>query len=426
MTHGLSRRSFTELFLAGGSAALVADPAFPRARTTPPGPAPEGAGSRYWSSVREQFLMPKGLAVFNAANLCPSPEAVVEAMLGTTRDLDRDPGPAFRAGLLDRKEAVRKQLAEFLRVTPEEIVITRNTSEANNLVSTGLDLKPGDEVLGFADNHPSNLAAWQTKGKRFGYTVRVLELKNPHPGAEYYVRAAEAAITPRTRVLAFSHITNTAGDVFPARELCRMARERGVLTAIDGAQSFGLVDVDLSAIQPDFYSGSGHKWPCGPKETGVLYVNKAVHDRMWPSILSAYPGAVGISKTLEGFGQRDDGAITAFGEALRFQSRIGRTAIEKHARELAQHLMAELRKVDGVKLWTSPDPERSLSVVTFHVDGVEPKKLHDSLYAKDRIVTAARAGHDRPGIRVGPHLYNGIDDVDRLVAAVRRYAKQGA
>jgi len=425
MNRGLSRRSFTELFLAGGSAALFAQPSFPKARTAALRAAPTGAGNGYWAGVREQFLMPKGLGVFNAANLCPSPQSVIEAMYGTTRDLDRDPGPTFRSGLLDRKEAVRKQLAEFLRVTPEEIVITRNTSESNNLVSTGLDLKAGDEVLVFGDNHPSNSAAWQTKGKRWGYTVRVLEIKSPHPGAEYYIKAVEGAIGPRTRVLGFSHHTNTVGDLFPARELCRLARERGVLTLVDGAQSFGLLDVDLSDIQPDFYSGSAHKWLCGPKETGVLYVNRRVHDRLWPSIISAYPGAIGISKAVEALGQRDDGAILAFGEVLRFQARIGRQAIEKRARELAQMLMAELRKVEGVTVWTHPDPARSAAVVSFQVGSLDPHKLNDMLYEKDRIVAASRAGKDRPGLRVCPHLYNSPEEIERVVSAVRRYVKQG-
>ena len=253
----------------------------------------------------------------------------------------------------------------------------------------------------------------------------MLEIKSPHPGADYYVKAAEGAITTRTRLLGFSHITNTVGDVFPARELCRLARDRGVLTLVDGAQSFGVLDVDLSDLRPDFYSGSAHKWPCGPKETGVLYVNRAVHDRIWPSIVSAYPGGVGISKNLEALGQRDDGAIAAFGEALDFQTRIGRPAIEKRARELGQHLISELRKIDGVTVWTHADPARSLSVVSFQVGSLVPQKLQDALYAKDRIIGAARSGKDRPGMRLCPHLYNSIEEVERVAAAVRRYALQG-
>ena len=120
-------------------------------------------------------------------------------------------------------------------MTPEEIVITRNTSEANNIVSSGLNLKAGDEVVIFADNHPSNSAAWTQKSKRFGYTVTTIPQPNPHPGAEYYLEAAKRAITSRTRVLAFTHQTSTVGDVLPAGELCQIARERSVLTLVGAA-----------------------------------------------------------------------------------------------------------------------------------------------------------------------------------------------
>src|SRR4029453_15503542 len=221
-------------------------------------------------------------------------------------------------------ENTGKVVAEFLRVTPEEIVITRNSSESNNLVSTGIDLKAGDEVLLTADNHPSNHNAWQEKAKRFGFTVKDVPVPNPHPGGQYYVDAFAKMITPKTKVISFTHLTSTVGDLFPAKELCKLAHDRGILTLVDGAQTFGLMDVDLSDMQPDFYSGSAHKWPCGPKENGVLYINKASQSKIWASIFSAYPGRVGVSKTFEGFGQRDEPAMVAFGAALNLQTENAR------------------------------------------------------------------------------------------------------
>src|SRR3989304_6865936 len=104
-------------------------------------------------------------------------------------------------------------------------------------------------------------------------------------------------MTGRTKVLGFTHLTSTVGDLLPAKELCRRARERGVLTLVDGAQSFGLMDVDLSDMQPDFYSGSAHKWPCGAREAGVLFISKEGQAKISPSIISVYAGASGASKT---------------------------------------------------------------------------------------------------------------------------------
>jgi isopenicillin-N epimerase len=422
---GLSRRQFAERLGIAGVGALLARTAESAARPQAVAPAPADAGESYWLSVRAQFLMPTDLGVMNAANLCPSPAPVIEALVAATRDMDRDPSFPNRVKMGEGKEATRKLLAEFLRVTPEEIILARNTSEASNLVSSGLDLKPGDEVLLFSDNHPSNLEAWKIKARRAGYTVKIVDQVNPHPGAEYYLEAFTREMTDRTKVLGFTHLTSTVGDVFPAKELCRRAREREVLTLVDGAQSLGLMEVDLADMQPDFYASSGHKWPCGPKEVGVLYVNKSAQPRLWPSIVSAYPGATGFSKTFESFGQRDEPAIMAFGEALRFQTRLGRAAIHARARELGQALIAGLRKIDGVKLWTHPDPARSSAIVSFQPGSLDVARLSTALYEKDRIAGAPRPGADRSGLRFSPHFYNLHSEVDRALEAIQRYMKSG-
>src|SRR5687767_10495758 len=421
-TAGISRREFSR-FLALSSSVLL-----PRQLAAWPAQlaqTPERPDERFWMSVREQFLMPPNLAVMNAANLCPSPAPVLEAMYLSTKDMDGDPSFDNRQKMSAGKEETRRLLARFLRVTPEEIVIARNTSEANNMVSSGLDLKGGDEVVIFADNHPSNNGAWTQKAKRFGYTVSTIAQPNPHPGPEYYVDAAKKAITSRTRVLAFTHHTSTVGDVLPAKELCEIARERGVMTLVDGACTMGMLDLDLGGIQPDFYSGSAHKWPCGPKEVGVLYVNARVQANIHPSIISAYPGAVGIARTMEAMGQRDEPAIIGFGEALNFQTKIGRRAIEQRSRALAQALFAGRRPIDGVHLWTHPDPARSGAVVTFRPGNVDIPKLSAALYRNDRIGCATRTGSDRPGIRLSPHIYNTMAEVDRAVAAVAKHMRQG-
>ena len=421
-TTGISRRDFSRFLALSGSVLLpqqlVAWPA-PLAQT------PDRPDERFWTSVREQFLMAPNLAVMNAANLCPSPAPVLEAMYASTKDMDRDPSFDNRQKMSAGKEQTRRLLAQFLHVIAEEIVIARNTSEANNIVSSGLDLKASDEVVIFADNHPSNNSAWTQKAKRFGYTVSVVSQPNPHPGAEYFVEAATRAISPRTRVLAFTHMTSTVGDILPASELCRLARDRGVLTLVDGASALGVLDVDLSDMQPDFYTGSAHKWPCGPKEVGVLYVNARAKERIHPSIISAYPGAVGVSRSMEAMGQRDEPAIIGFGEALNFQTKIGRRAIEQRSRSLAQALIDGLRRIDGVHLWTHPDPARSGAVVTFRPGNLDIPKLSAALYRNDRIGCATRTGSDRPGIRFSPHIYNTMAEVDRAVAAVAKYMRQG-
>jgi selenocysteine lyase/cysteine desulfurase len=431
-----SRRDFARLLTLSGSAAFFPAHAFaqPAGRellaefglTNKPLPrTPAEPDERFWQEVRARFLVPRDLAFINAANLCPTSLPVVEALERNTRDYEAFPGSVVRTRLTQGREEARKLLAAALRVTPEEIVITRNTSEGNNFVSSGVQLGAGDEVVVFGDNHPSNLTAWREKAKRFGFAVVVVPQVNPHPGTEYYVDAFSKACTPRTRVLAFTHVSSNSGDLYPAAELCRAAREKGVLSLVDGAQSFGVLDVDLSTMRPDFYTGSMHKWPCGPKETGLLYVNTAVHDRIWPSVISLYAGAVGISRKLEGNGQRDDAGLAAVAEALKFQGTIGRAIIERRTRQLAQAMIAGLQRLDGVTLWTVADPARSAAIVIFRPGSLDPRKLGAALSENERIICTVRSGDDRPGLRFSPHFYNTMDEMERVIGAIRKYLASG-
>ena len=421
----MRRREFARLLAVSGAMPFFSPgAAWPRSADLPPTPA--SPDERFWEEVRDRFVMPADLTMLNAANLCPSSAPVLETLYQMTKDMDRDPSFDNRVKLGEGREKTRALLATFLRVTPEEIVITRNTSESNNLVSTGLDLRPGDEVLLTADNHPSNHVAWQEKAKRFGFTVRDIPVPNPHPGFDYYVNAFRQAITPRTKVIAFTHLTSTVGDLFPARAICSLAREHGILTLVDGAQTFGLMDLDLSDMQPDFFSGSAHKWPCGPKENGVLYINKTAQPKIWASIFSAYPGKVGVSRTFEGFGQRDEPAMIAFGEALQFQTKIGRAAIEARARELTDALFEGLRKINGVTIWTSPESTRRAAVLSFRPGTLEARRLAGALYQMDRIGCAVRSGADRPGLRFSPHFYNTHAEIDKAIAAVAKHIAAGS
>ncbi len=422
MSTSLDRREFARLFAYGGSAALLAHPALAGLKPRPlaaaePGRAPD------WERVREQFLMPRDLAVMNAANLCPSPQPTLQSVYDHTERMDRTPVPTLRRQMTAVKETTRELLAKHFRVLPDHILITRNTSESNNMVSNGLDLGPGDEVLIYAENHPSNNRAWKAKGERFGYAVVEVDPVNPHPGPGYYLEAFERAITPRTRVLSFTHLTNTVGDLFPARELCALARERGILSVVDGAQSFGLLDVDLSDMRPDFYTGSGHKWPCGPKEVGVLYVSPEAQERFHASIYSAYTGRTGISSTHEGMGQRDEPAIQAFGDQMTFLQTIGQAEIEARSRELASALIEGLQAIDGTTMWTSTDPDLRVAVVSFQPGNLEPGRVLAAL-EEDGVVAATRGG-ERPGIRLSPHYYNTFADIDRAVSAIGRYVRAG-
>jgi isopenicillin-N epimerase len=431
----MRRRDFARFLALSGSATLVpgrvladesiTDEELWRA-ATPLSPAPRQPGEPYWREVRSKFLVPREIGFFNAANLCPMPLPVLEAIEKNARAYEINPSPDARTPLLQARETARGMLAKALRCTPEELVITRNTTESNNFVSSGLTLGAGDEVIVSSDNHPSNLTAWRQKATRFGFTVVTVNPPASHPGTAGYVDLFARAFTPRTKVLAVTYVSSNSGDMLPVAQLCALARDRGVLSLVDSAQAFGVLDVDLSAIKPDFFTGSMHKWPCGPKEKGVLFVARAVHDRIAPSIYGVYGGAVGISRTFEAEGQRDDASIAAVVKALEFQDTIGRAAIEARSRALAQRLMTRLAALPGVQLWTSPAPDRSAAIVIFKPGTLDPRRLTDALATREKIVVTARgATGANPGLRVSPHFYNTMDEIDRFTDAIGGYIRNG-
>jgi selenocysteine lyase/cysteine desulfurase len=418
------------LALAGGAAVLPGtsrprDADWSHLTGAPLPQTPAAPDEKFWQQVRARFLVPADVAFLNAANLCPTSLPAIEAIERSMRVYEAGPSPDARALLMKQREEARQRLAAALRVTPEEIVITRNTTESNNVVSSGLDLKAGDEVVVWDDNHPSNLNAWRVKAERFGFTVVSVPVLEGHPGTQGYVDLFTKAFTPRTKVVAITHVSSNSGDLLPAAEICAAARARGILSLVDGAQAFGVLDLDLAAMQPDFYTGSLHKWPCGPKEKGLLYVRRDVHGRLHRSIVGLYGGQVGLSRTFEAHGQRDDASIAAVVEGLRLQETIGRAVVEARSRQLAQTLKDSLAKLPGVRLWTDRDPARSAAIVIFQPGSVDPRKLGAALAASDRIVVTARGGQRNPGLRLSPHFYNTMADVERTVAAIGRHIRNG-
>jgi isopenicillin-N epimerase len=400
----LSRREFGRFF-----AVAAVSPAMPLIA------APQTTGE--WAAVRSEFILDPKFIVMNAANFCPATRNVSEVLFRYTRDMDSNPSQQSRAKFSQGREETRKKIAAFLNVTPEEIVITRNTSEGNNLVSSGIELKPGDEVVVHDENHPTNLASWQNKARRHGFTVKTVAIPTPPPSVEALIKPFVDALTSRTKVLAFTHVTSSFGSQFPAKELCRIARERGILTLVDGAQSFGALDLDLKDIGCDFFTGSSHKWLMGPKEAGVLFIRSDAQSKLWPSNYGVYGGTVGASRTFEQLGQRDDPTFMALGEAVDFHLRIGKKEIEAQSKALAAAVKRELMKIPGVQMYSPTAPEISGAVVTFRPGNADVNRLAASLYEKIGFAGATRGG-DTQGIRISPHVYNSFEQVEKVVAAI--------
>jgi selenocysteine lyase/cysteine desulfurase len=377
----------------------------------------------YWQMVQRQFPLEDGLIYLNAANVCPASRPVMDRHLAFLRDFHANPSFQNRDKYTPMRESLRTKAAKMLRVNADEVAITRNTSEGSNIVVKGVELKAGDEVIVTAHNHPSNLDSWKVRAKRDGFVVKELAVPIPAKSPDDLLGAIEKAVTPRTKVIAITHLTSTTGILYPAKEIAALARKRGIWMHLDGAQTFGALDVNLQDLAPDSYSTSAHKWMMGPLEAGLLYIRSERIPGLWPSIVTA-----GWSEDLKGarkfevFGQRDDPRVAALEASVDFLLLMGMPAVEARVRALAAHAKTQLKALPQVELKTNLEPALSGGVVKFKMRNMPTKQAYDTLWEKHRLAIALTASGDAEGLRFSPHVYNSIEQIDRAVAAVKALA----
>jgi selenocysteine lyase/cysteine desulfurase len=377
----------------------------------------ETGDERFWEIVKGQFMIREGLIMLNAANLCPSPVSVQKKLFELTKDVDRDPSFSNRAKFAGIKSKVREGIAKYVNADPDEIALVRNTSEGNNIVINGLRLDVGDEVVIWDQNHPTANIAWDVRAGRYGY--RVVKVKTPEnpSNAEDLIRPFERVITPRTRALCFSHVSNVTGVRLPADELCQLARSKGILTLVDGAQTFGTYPLFLHDIGCDFYTASSHKWFCGPRELGMLYVRKGMADSVYPSIVGVGwedSGDAGAIK-FETLGQQAVARFGAMLEAIAFHNTLVMLRISSRARILADAVREGVRKrIPSARFITPEKHQQSWGVVIFQIPGVDTSRVLEVLYRRYNVGCAVMGGN----IRFSPHFYNTLDDIDKAVFAV--------
>jgi isopenicillin-N epimerase len=384
---------------------------------------PEPGNETYWQMVRRQYPLAEGLLYLNAANVCPASRLVLDRHLEYLRDFHSNPSFQNRDKYEAMRESLRGKLARMLRVSADEIAITRNTSEGSNIIVKGVDLKPGDEVLITDHNHPSNNDSWRVRAQRDGFLVKSLPVPIPAPSAEKLLADFERAITPRTRVIAITHLTSTTGIQYPAREIAALARKRNIYVHLDGAQTFGAFDVNLAEIGCDSYSASAHKWLMGPLEAGILWVRAERIPQIWPSIVTAgWTDHLKGARKFEVFGQRDDPRVVALEAAVDFINLLGLPAVEARVQALATRAKVQLHEMAAVELKTNLEPELSGGVVKFRLKNVPTQKVYDQLWQRHRLAIAMTPSGHAEGLRFSAQVYNSMEEVDRAVAAVKEIA----
>jgi selenocysteine lyase/cysteine desulfurase len=378
--------------------------------------SPDGV---YWEALRKHFIFQDGLIMMNNGTVGPMPKPVFNTLMKTFKIQATNPFDFYNY-FPRKKEEIRIKLAAFINASPEEVAITRNTTEGMNFVANGLDLKAGDEVLISSLEHPAGIHPWRLKAKRFGITVKEVLLKVPPENADEIVQAFKNAITPRTKVISLSHTVYLTGLITPVKQLSRMAHEYGILVLADSAHGLGMLKLDMKDLEVDFFTSSPYKWLGAPTGCGLFYAQKKVQVQLWPTIASYGWDQWEDSRKYETLGQRADPLTFALGEAIDFQNIIGSERIERRIKTLSTYLKQGLQKMKGIRLHLPMDPSLSAGLTAFSVKGLEPQQIVNYLREKYNIVirTIGRKKDHTDGVRVSTHIFTNFKHVDLVLEGI--------
>lgn len=377
----------------------------------------------YWAEIQRAFDADRTMINLNNGGVSPTPSHVLEAMIRDLRFTNELPVEHMWRVLEPRIESVRRDLAAEFGCDIEEMAITRNASEANEIMIFGLDLQPGDEVVITNQNYPRMITAWEQRVRRDGIVLKQISFQVPPPSDDYLVERFRAALTPRTKIIEVTHITNLTGQIMPVRRIVELAQAKGIQVFVDGAHAFAHFPFKRSDLACDYYGTSLHKWLLAPIGTGFLYVKKEKQKQLWPLMAATKEQDENIRK-YEEIGTHPAANHNAISAALAFHRGIGaerKIARLRYLRDRwAKRLLAESARV---KVLTPLDRKQSGALALFEVEGLDNVKLGEWLLAKHRIVTTPIVHAEFRGLRITPNVYTTLDEIDvftdKVLAAIK-------
>ncbi|HUF28474.1 MAG TPA: aminotransferase class V-fold PLP-dependent enzyme [Gemmatimonadaceae bacterium] len=378
----------------------------------------------FWREIQRAFTVDRSISNLNNGGVSPSPRVVQEAMARYLAISNDAPAYTMWQLLEPQIESVRRQLARSFGCDPEEMAITRNASEALEIVQLGMRLERGDEVLTTNQDYPRMLTTWEQRARREGIVLRQISFPVPPPSMKDLVDRFERAIGPRTKVIHCCHITNRSGQIFPVRDIVRMAGPRGIEVVVDGAHAYAQFPFRRDDLECDYYGTSLHKWLLAPHGTGFLYVRKEKIKDIWP--LMAAPESMDADiRKFEEIGTHPAANHNAIAEALAFHEGIGAERKAARLRYLRDRWMRRLEGKPRVKLNTSFDPAMSCGLAHFGIEGIESGALVSHLWRTRRIFVVGVDHAEYKGIRVTPNVYTRIEEIDAFAEAMEEVLRSG-
>jgi isopenicillin-N epimerase len=391
----------------------------PEAPRMPPARLHETDPDRYWAELRRQWLLAADRINLNCGSVGCTPLPVLRAMVDhlLAAEAFREPDyPWFGYEENRRLRELRDALAAFLHCRRDELALVRNATEGNNVVCNGLDMKPGEEALLTDQEHPGGRCCWEQKAARFGIRLNFVNLPRPPASADEIVARFDKAITPRTRILVFSHITTVTGLVLPVKVICELARKRGVLTHVDGAHAIGQIPLDLHDLGCDFHVTSPHKWLCAPKGCGTLYVREELQRRLWVTIASAdWRNYDRRAYRFSNVGTSNLSVMVGLKAALDFFQAVGPERIYRRVHELAGRVRERVRRHPQLRLANASADAFYGGLMSF-----EPVKGNLKRVVQECAARNIRIAGGPERIRIATHIFTQPTELNAFFDALDR------
>jgi selenocysteine lyase/cysteine desulfurase len=384
----------------------------------------------FWREIQLGFKLDRGLINLNNGFTCPTPRVVLESVWRYMEIINMLP-VHYQRQVQQNIQTVRRRMAAEFGCEPEELALTRGASESLQIAQNGIDLEAGDEVITTEQDYPRMLTTWDQRRRRDGVKVTRFQFPVPTTGDDLYQRF-ENAITPKTKVLHFCHITNLTAQLFPVQRLARLARSKGIVTIVDGAHALGHFPFKLRDLECDAYGVSLHKWLLAPIGNGCLYVRKDSIPKFWP--LQAAPARQNNDiRKFEAIGTHPWAIRAALGEALAFHQAIGAENKAARMRYLTMRYINALKKYPEFKVLSNiSEPPQTWGVCAVYIDGIDVSDLARFLMNKYRIIVVPLKGgvppnarFDYQAIRVSPNVYTTLEEIDTFAMAMEDAIKNG-
>ncbi len=412
-------RDFIRTVGASTIAALLGENLW--ARYEPMPAAQLAQDEEFWTALRAKYrLKPDYINLEHGFYSIQSTE-VLEAFIANVREVNYQGSYYMRTVQAADKLAARESLAAMAGCSPDELIITRNTTESLDTVIAGYDWKPGDEAVMAVQDYGAMLDQFALQAKRYGMVNRIVSLPNDPKSDDELVQLYTNAITPKTRLLLVSHLVNITGQLMPVRKIAEMARAKGVAVAADGAHAFAQLDYRIPDLGVDYYAASLHKWLGVPLGAGLLYVKRDRIADLWPMFGDMSFPATDIRK-LNHTGTHPVHTDLAIKSAIAFHQSIGTPRMEARMRFLQQYWTTKVRNVKNIVVNTPVDPTRSAGIANVGIVGMPPADLAKTLLDRYRIWTVAIDRENVRGTRITPHMYTMTRELDTLVRALKELA----